>query len=156
LEALHRYISDDDQLSELSELSESDSDKDDPSSQPAYKTSRQTQDDGTTMEGNQNLLTRAAKRKARAKEASKRNKKKKKINGRSENQLNNPVQNAQPAASSYSAENFNISARGYIGKRDKGHERTYWLHEMVGQDSIFKFGLKEWDGRLVSTKYSVK
>lgn len=165
LEALNRssYVSDFDELSELSELSESDSYKEDSSSQSAYRTPKQTQDNGTTTQENKNLLSRAVKRKARNKEASKRNKKKKKTQARSEHQLredpqlaNNHGRNAQPVASSYKAETFNISARGYIGKGNHGDDRAYWLHEMVGEDSIFKFELKKWDARLVHIKYSVK
>lgn len=158
-EALSRssYVSDDDQLSELSELSEADSDKGFPSSQPAYRTSRQTQDDESMTQENKNLLTRAVKLKARNKAASKKNKKKKKANACSEHQLrqdpqlaNNHVRNAHPVASSYDAANMNISARGYIGKRDNnGDERTYSLDEMLGEDSIHKFKLKKWDARLV-------
>jgi hypothetical protein len=87
LEALSRsgYVSDDDEVSEMSELSESDSDNEDPSSQP-HAVSRQMQDDEATTQGNQAVLTRAAKRTARSREAAKRNKKQKKIKARSENQ----------------------------------------------------------------------
>jgi hypothetical protein len=135
-------------------VSESDSDKEDLSSQPAYGTCQQTEGAGTTTE--RNLPNRAAKRKARMKEASKRNRQKKKAKAHSEHQLRElrHVRNAEPVASTYSGDNFNISARGYIGKADHGDEKTYSLHEMVGEGSKFKFALKKWDGRSVRIKFS--
>lgn len=161
MEALNHssYVSDDDELSELSEVSASDSDKEDALSQAAYRTSVQRPGEGTTTKGTP--LNRAAKRKARMKEASKRNRQKRKTNELSERQVredlrlaNKHLRHAEPVASSYNGDNFNISATGYIGKRKNGDERTYSLDEMVGEDSIFKFTLKKWDGRLVSSKHS--
>lgn len=147
-------------MSDISELSDSDSDKEDARGETVYGNSRHPQGDGIATEGIQNLLTRADKRKARNKKASKQNKKQKRINSRSTSQpqedpqlVNRHLLNAQPVASSYASENFNISGRGYIGKRDPGDERTYWLHEMVGEDSKFKFRLRKWDGRQVQITY---
>ncbi|KAF8815351.1 hypothetical protein BYT27DRAFT_7069982, partial [Phlegmacium glaucopus] len=97
--------------------------------------------------------SRAEKRKARCKEKSKRNNKKRKTKAQHEYREDSKIttkhtRNANATASNYNASNFGIASTGYIGKRAKEQPVAYALGEMVGEDSKFNFELKKWDGRV--------
>jgi hypothetical protein len=150
---LSSYVSDDEELSDLSDLSDSDWETKELWSGPSGEISRETQP--PIPQGSGIILSRAEKRKARCKEKSKRNNKKRKTKAQREYREDSKIttkhtRNANATASNYNASNFGIASTGYIGKRAKEQPVAYALGEMVGEDSKFNFELKKWDGRLVA------
>ncbi|PPQ80230.1 hypothetical protein CVT25_003529, partial [Psilocybe cyanescens] len=91
-----------------------------------------------------------AKRKARKRESSHRNRKKKReaapMYHPNPIRTSKHVQNAKPAHSTLQAEDFPIASTGYIGRRKRNSCRHYELDELVGPASELNFMLIKWDG----------
>ncbi|KDR65536.1 hypothetical protein GALMADRAFT_17261, partial [Galerina marginata CBS 339.88] len=92
-----------------------------------------------------------AKRKARQKASSNRNRKKKK--GAQEGYTPAPqlakkqLSSSQVVSPAYSTNSFGIASTGYVSPRTINSSTAYRLDQLVGPSSKFKFRLQKWDAQ---------